>query len=257
MKSIEKLSDDPVSILKPLRGADENLMTNLESFFVMNYKTYELLFCIEDKDDPAIEVVKNLMHIYPNVDAQLIHGGAKVGINPKINNMNPGYLKSKYDLIMISDDKMLIQPNALQEMVNKITSDPKVGCVFQMPSIYAKKQGFSVFIDKLFFGIFSAIVFLGIMFRRPLYVNGMSALYKKTIFEQVGGMQFFGKFLLEDLHIHWFCHRQGYKVEMSRFLGLQNQEETGLRFQLTRFRRWLALLDFKTSIGSLLMFLIL
>lgn len=257
MKSCVNFSDDPVSILKPLRGADKNLCSNLESFFVMNYKTYELLFCIEDKDDPAIDVVKNLMQIYPNVDAQLIYsGGTKVGMNPKINNMNPGYLKSKYDLIMISDDKMIIQPNALQEMANKLTSDPKVGCVFQMPSIYPQKQGFSVLVDQLFFLIFSGITFVGIVFQRPFFVNGMSVLYKKSIFEQVGGIQFFGKFLLEDVHIHWFCHQHGYKVEMSRYLGLQNQEESGLKFQLTRFRRWMAFLDARATFGVLMMFFI-
>lgn len=35
---------------------------------------YELLFCIENKNDPAIPIVEGLMKKYPNVDAQLFIG---------------------------------------------------------------------------------------------------------------------------------------------------------------------------------------
>lgn len=84
-------------------GVDPNLLHNLETYFTMIYPVYELLFCIENKDDPAIETVKRLIEKYPNIDTQLFIGGSNVGVNPKINNMNPGYLAAKYELIMISD----------------------------------------------------------------------------------------------------------------------------------------------------------
>jgi hypothetical protein len=33
----------------------------------------------------------------------VLKGGEDVGVNPKINNMQPGYKAAKYELIMISD----------------------------------------------------------------------------------------------------------------------------------------------------------
>jgi ceramide glucosyltransferase len=47
--------------------------------------------------------VKRLIEKYPQIDAKLFISGAKVGVNPKINNMQPGYQAAKYELILISD----------------------------------------------------------------------------------------------------------------------------------------------------------
>ena len=62
-----KLADHtpPVTIFKPLKGLDEELEENLRSFFRLDYPTYQLLFCVADADDPAIEVVQKLLASFP------------------------------------------------------------------------------------------------------------------------------------------------------------------------------------------------
>src|SRR3954464_4717439 len=60
----------PVTIYKPLKGVDEGLDVNLRSFFQLDYPTYQLLFCVADANDPAIEVVRQLMTEFPDHDAE-------------------------------------------------------------------------------------------------------------------------------------------------------------------------------------------
>ena len=69
----------------------------------LSIEQFELLFCVQDEKDAAIICVKNLIQKYPQIDARLFIGGLKVGVNPKINNMQPAYLSSKYELILVSD----------------------------------------------------------------------------------------------------------------------------------------------------------
>lgn len=71
-----------VSIMKPLMGVDDNLRDNLETFFTIDYPQYEIIFCIQDPNDPAILVVRHLMEQYPNVDTRLFYGTSNSVMSP-------------------------------------------------------------------------------------------------------------------------------------------------------------------------------
>ncbi|KAJ3297122.1 hypothetical protein HDU79_004729 [Rhizoclosmatium sp. JEL0117] len=63
-----------VSILRPLKGVDTNLIDNLKSAILLEYPNFEIIFSIADADDAAIQVVKDLMKEFPDVDMKLIVG---------------------------------------------------------------------------------------------------------------------------------------------------------------------------------------
>lgn len=63
-----------VTILRPLKGLETNLYENLESTFTQEYPTYEIFFCVDDEDDQALPVVRDLMAKYSHVSAHIAIG---------------------------------------------------------------------------------------------------------------------------------------------------------------------------------------
>lgn len=48
-------------------------------------------------------------------------GGSGVGVNPKINNLHPGYEGAKYELVMISDSSVRCKESIFGEKNCKLT----------------------------------------------------------------------------------------------------------------------------------------
>lgn len=221
-------SGDPypgISILKPIKGVDSNLASNLETFFTLRYSLYELLFCFEESTDPAISIVNNFLEKYPNVDAKIITGGSSVGVNPKINNMNPGYLQSKYDFILISDSAIRMKDDTLIDMMNHMDDD--VGIVHQMPFTY-DRDGFSSSLEKIYFGTAHSRIYL---FADFLHVNchtGMSTVIRKQLLEDVGGIQTFGCYLAEDYFMAQSIMGRGWRIRICSLPALQNAGNSNL-----------------------------
>src|ERR1044072_8116827 len=49
-----------VSIIAPCRGLDEDLEANLSALFRQKFPAYEILFVVDDENDKAVSVIKNL-----------------------------------------------------------------------------------------------------------------------------------------------------------------------------------------------------
>src|SRR6201984_472418 len=55
----------PVTVLKPLCGAEPGLYENLRSFCLQEYGNYQIVFGIQGEADPALAVVARLKREFP------------------------------------------------------------------------------------------------------------------------------------------------------------------------------------------------
>src|SRR5580700_7017706 len=77
----------PISILKPLKGTDPEIYESFRSHCLQDYPEYELIFGVNDPNDPAIDSVKELQLEFPERRIQLVVSENILGANVKVSNL--------------------------------------------------------------------------------------------------------------------------------------------------------------------------
>jgi len=227
----------PVSILKPLKGADDNLEENLTSFFELDYPKYELLFGVASKNDPAIPIIKRLIKKYYKVQAKLIVNEYSIGLNPKVNNLEKVYHHSQYGHILISDSNVRVEPEYLQEIM-KLMELPKTGLVTSNILGKGAKSLGSIF-ENLHLNTFIAgNVFLIPKLVKKHIVIGKSMLIKRECLTAIKGFSGFANFLAEDHLIGEEIRKLGYNIYHSNHSITNINQNWPLDRFINRHIRW-------------------
>lgn len=227
----------PVSILKPLKGLDDNLFDNLASFCTLNYPEYEIIFSLQDYNDPAYKVARKIKDKYHEKNISIVVEKCDVGLNPKINNLIPAYNASRYDYVLISDSNIMVDKNYLKEIV-KHMEDPDVGLVSNVIKGVGGRTIGSIF-ENLHLNSFiiGSVCFLDRFLKMPCVI-GKSMLMRKGDLEAIGGLRAVKNVLAEDYVIGERVHKMGKKVILSNHAIYNVNEYWGIRRFLNRHTRW-------------------
>jgi ceramide glucosyltransferase len=227
----------PVSILKPLKGLDDNLFDNLESICLQNYPVYEVIFSLQDYNDPAYKVVRKIKDKYPGKDITILVERCDDGLNPKVNNLIPAYRIARYEHILISDSNVMVNEDYLQTIV-RYMSDPDVGLVSNMIKGVGGRSVGSIFENMhLNSFIMGSVCFLDRFLKMPCVV-GKSMLMKKADLNAIGGLKAVKDVLAEDYIIGKKMQSLKKKVILSKYIIGNINEYWGVRRFLNRHTRW-------------------
>lgn len=118
----------PISVLKPLCGAEPRLLENLAGLCTQDHPAYQLVFGVHADDDPAIEVVRRLRAAFPSCDITLVIDHRTHGRNPKVSNLINLFRAARHDHLVIADSDIAVAPDYLQRLAGPL-GDPHVGVV--------------------------------------------------------------------------------------------------------------------------------
>jgi ceramide glucosyltransferase len=236
-RAIPSQSFPPISILKPLKGLEDNLFGNLESFCLQDYPEYEIIFSLQDENDPAYKVAHKIKEKFSDKPISIVIERCNFGFNPKVNNLFSAYQLSRYPMILISDSNVMVDPQYLKTIV-KPMENPKVGLVCNLIKGIGGKTIGSIF-ENLHLNSFilGNICFLDKYLGIPCVV-GKSMLMRKSDLEAIGGLVSVKDILAEDHFIGTKIREQGQRVVISNYLINNVNEYWGLQKFINRHVRW-------------------
>src|SRR5277367_3314595 len=88
----------PVTIFKPLHGADKGLLENLRSACRQNYPDYQVVLSVQRLDDPAIPIMQQIRSEFGPERVTLVIAEGPARINGKIQNLEAALPFARHDL---------------------------------------------------------------------------------------------------------------------------------------------------------------
>lgn len=117
----------PLTLLKPLHGADPGLESYLESFFTQDYPDYEILFCAREPNDAGLAMARLAAARHPDIHVKfLITGNQPDYINAKVASMEKMEAEAAHEILVISDSDVRVTPDYLRAVALPF-ADPQVG----------------------------------------------------------------------------------------------------------------------------------
>lgn len=204
-----------VSLLKPIRGIDANIRTNLLSYLEQDYSDYEVLFGMLDEDDPAVDVIQKITEDKPK--SRLYIGSDIEGFNNKVSILHNLAKHSSGEIIIITDADTQVTPNFIERIVAPFARS-EVGMVTCM---YRGTKGKTVAdaLEALHMtcvfspGVAAADALGGISFGL-----GAAIAIRKDLLDKFGGFESIRNYLADDFQLGRKTAQLGYDVVLSDYV---------------------------------------
>lgn len=208
--------EPPVSLLKPLHGAEPDLEAHLATFFQQQYPSYEILFCARQPDDAGLIVARNVAARFPEVPVQFLSSGEPTVPNAKILSLEKMARAAKYDLLIISDSDVRVDPQYVREVVAPF-ADAAVGVVTCLYRGVAAQGGLWSRIEAAAMSVeMSSGVLVADMLEGMKFALGPTMAIRRSCLNQIGGFLPMGDYCADDFLLGNWVAERGHTVVLSR-----------------------------------------
>jgi ceramide glucosyltransferase len=203
-------------MLKPLKGTDPEMYESFRSHCLQEYPDYEIVFGVNDLNDPAADLVRKLQAEFPERAIRLVHCEKNLGMNGKVSSLAQLAAAAKHEFLLVNDSDIRVQRDYLHTVIGEL-QQPNTGlvtCLYR--GIAAKTVGSKL--ESL--GIsaeFVAGVLLAEQIERGLrFALGSTLAFRGSDLAAIGGFEKIVDYLGDDYELGRRIAATGKRVVLSK-----------------------------------------
>jgi ceramide glucosyltransferase len=206
----------PVSVLRPMAGAEDNTEANLRSVFEQRYAgEFEVLLSVHEESDPAAAVARRVMADFPGVPARLIVAGVSPLPNAKVWSLRALLPEARFECLAMTDSDIRLEPDCLATVMSELaqTNVALVTCPYRAaagPRFWPRIEALGLNTDFL----------AGMLTQRMLngmdFAIGCTVATRRAELAAIGGLEHLQRYLAEDFMMGNLMRRAGREVVLSR-----------------------------------------
>ncbi|MEK7388636.1 MAG: glycosyltransferase [Elusimicrobiota bacterium] len=189
-----------VSLIKPVCGLEKDLYENLLSATAQDYPDYEVIYALQDPEDPVLPVLERIRAEAPTGRVRILVDAAAAGPNGRLCNILNATREAKGSVLVYSDSDMLLAPGYLRVIVTPL-ADPSIGvsCTLYRAhgavNVWERLELLSLNAEFVPSMIFATVT------GAALACPGASQAVRRETLDKIGGLAPMADCLVEDLEL--------------------------------------------------------
>lgn len=228
----------PVTILKPLCGAEPGLYEHLRSFCEQDYSEFQIVFGVRDPADPALSVVERLVAEFPSLPIDVMVNPQQHGNNYKNSNLINMLARARYDVLVIADSDTWVGSDYLAAVTAPLL-DRDVGlvtCIYRdVPTQRLWSRLGAMYINEWY----APSVLLAWLFGHQGYASGQTLCLRRDTLQAIGGLQALANHLADDYRLGELIRGLGLRTVLSPYEVQAEHHEPNLDSLARHELRWM------------------
>ena len=229
----------PISLLKPLKGPEEDLEGCLRSFFEQDYPApFEVVFATANLGDSALATARRVAAAYPHVRSRFVLSDENWGLNPKVSNLQGALSAARFDLALQTDANVWAPPDYLRTIVSEFVAE-KASLLSSLVSGIGERSAGAAMENLQLTAYVAPACCAALKLAGVPCVIGKSMLFRRSELKSLGGLELVKDSLCEDFLLGRHYAESGKKVVLSATPIRNVNVRMGIDRSLSRHARWL------------------